>query len=223
MAHDKQDNNMNDKPTLGISGCLTGAAVRFDGGHKRMGFIMDELAEWVTFKPVCPEMALACHAAPALRLVNTTAGDTRLRFSLDLDKDLTEKMHHFADGCLPMRRFCRLYCLRQIPSCGMERVRLYDEQGNRGPKKALACLPRRCASATMAAIEEDGGLTTRFCARTLWRAIFALHELNTLRQNGINRSALLAFHSRYKLHLLAHSQPGYRKSAFIARIMSGRI
>ncbi len=51
---------MNTQPVIGISGCLTGSAVRFDGGHKRMGFVMDELAQWVAFKPVCPEMRSAC-------------------------------------------------------------------------------------------------------------------------------------------------------------------
>ena len=49
---------MTTKPVLGISGCLTGSAVRFDGRHKRMGFVMDELAQWVAFRPVCPEMAI---------------------------------------------------------------------------------------------------------------------------------------------------------------------
>lgn len=49
---------MNTQPVIGISGCLTGSAVRFDGGHKRMGFVMDDLAQWVTFKPVCPEMSI---------------------------------------------------------------------------------------------------------------------------------------------------------------------
>lgn len=49
---------MNVQPVIGISGCLTGSNVRFDGGHKRMGFVMDELAQWVTFKPICPEMAI---------------------------------------------------------------------------------------------------------------------------------------------------------------------
>lgn len=42
---------MTTKPVLGISGCLTGSAVRFDGGHKRMSFVMDELAQWVNFRP----------------------------------------------------------------------------------------------------------------------------------------------------------------------------
>lgn len=59
---------MTTKPVLGISGCLTGSAVRFDGGHKRMGFVMDELAQWVAFRPVCPEMAIGLPTPrPALR------------------------------------------------------------------------------------------------------------------------------------------------------------
>ncbi|EMY7929039.1 DUF523 domain-containing protein, partial [Klebsiella aerogenes] len=49
---------MNKQPVIGISGCLTGSSVRFDGGHKRLPFAMDELAPWVTFKPICPEMAI---------------------------------------------------------------------------------------------------------------------------------------------------------------------
>ncbi len=72
----------NTQPVIGISGCLTGSAVRFDGGHKRMGFVMDELAQWVEFKPVCPEMAIGLPVPrPALRLVQTPVGEIRMRFS----------------------------------------------------------------------------------------------------------------------------------------------
>ena len=210
------------KPTLGISGCLPGAAVRFDGGHKRMGFVMDELAEWVTFKPVCPEMAIGLPTPrPALRLVNTTAGDTRLRFSLDLDKDVTEKMQHFTDGYLPnAAEYAGFIVCAKSPSCGMERVRLYDEQGNRGAKEGVglftAALRQRYP---WLPIEEDGRLHDPILRENFVARVFALHELNALRQDGLSRGALLAFHSRYKLHLLAHSQPGYRKiGPFIARI-----
>ncbi len=59
---------MNNKPVVGISGCLTGAAVRFDGGHKRMDFVMNSLAPWVAYKPICPEVAIGL-PVPALRCV----------------------------------------------------------------------------------------------------------------------------------------------------------
>ncbi len=66
---------MNTQPVIGISGCLNGSAVRFDGGHKRMGFVMDELAQWVAFKPVCPEMAIGLPVPrPALRRCRLRSG-----------------------------------------------------------------------------------------------------------------------------------------------------
>ena len=60
---------MNTQPVIGISGCLTGSAVRFDGGHKRMGFVMDELGSgWRLTR--LPEMAIGPVPRPALRLAN---------------------------------------------------------------------------------------------------------------------------------------------------------
>ncbi len=72
------------KPVIGISGCLGGSAVRFDGGHKRDDFLMDKLVEWVTFRPVCPEMAIGLPVPrPALRLVRSKQGNIRMCFSHD--------------------------------------------------------------------------------------------------------------------------------------------
>jgi uncharacterized protein YbbK (DUF523 family) len=93
---------MNTQPAVGISACLTGSAVRFDGGHKRMGFVMDELADWVAFKPVCPEMAIGLPAPrPALRLVQTNEGAIEMRFSQTPHDDVTEKMAEFTASFLP--------------------------------------------------------------------------------------------------------------------------
>ncbi|HDG1694296.1 YbgA family protein [Kluyvera ascorbata] len=213
---------MNDKPILGISGCLTGAAVRFDGGHKRMGFIMDELADWVTFKPVCPEMGIGLPTPrPALRLIKTANGDTRVRMSQDLDNDLTDKMHHFAEEVLPgAAHFAGFIVCAKSPSCGMERVRLYDERGNRGAKEGVGLFTAALqARYPWLPVEEDGRLHDPVLRENFVARIFALHELNTLRDEGLTRQALLAFHSRYKLHLLAHNQPGYREiGPFIAHL-----
>ncbi len=61
--------------------------------------------------------------------------------------------------------------------------------------------------------------TIRYYARTSSARIFALHELNALRAQGLSRHSLLAFHSRYKLQLLAHHQAGYREiGPFVARL-----
>ncbi|SUG15411.1 pathogenicity island protein [Salmonella enterica subsp. arizonae] len=128
---------MKNKPVIGISECLTGAAVRFDGGHKRMDFVMNSLAPWVTYKTICPEVAIGLPVPrPALRLIQTTSGDIRMRYSHAPYDDITDKNECFCrfGFCQRMGELAGFIVCAKSPSCGMERVRLYDEKGNRGRK-----------------------------------------------------------------------------------------
>ncbi|CAI1869796.1 YbgA family protein [Serratia fonticola] len=213
---------MNKQPVIGISGCLTGSTVRFDGGHKRMSFVMDGLAQWVTFKPVCPEMAIGLPSPrPALRLVQTTAGDFRLHFSQAPHDDVTEKMAEFTDSYLSrLDELSGFIVCAKSPSCGMERVRLYDEKGNRGRKEGVGIFTKALLEKyPWLPVEEDGRLHDPVLRENFVERIFALHELNTLKANGLTRHALLDFHSRYKLQLLAHHQAGYREiGPFVASL-----
>ncbi|QLR43253.1 DUF523 and DUF1722 domain-containing protein [Enterobacter sp. RHBSTW-00994] len=213
---------MNTQPVIGISGCLTGSAVRFDGGHKRMSFVMDRLAQWVMFKPVCPEMSIGLPVPrPALRLVQTPEGETRIRFSKTPNDDMTEKMATFIDTCLPqLGGLSGFIVCAKSPSCGMERVRLYDEQGNRGPKEGVGIFTASLLEKyPWLPVEEDGRLNDPALRENFVERVFALHELNSLRANGLTRRALLDFHSRYKLQLLAHHQAGYREiGPFVASL-----
>ncbi|AGN83880.1 MULTISPECIES: DUF1722 domain-containing protein [Enterobacteriaceae] len=213
---------MKTPPMIGISGCLTGSTVRFDGGHKRMGFVMDELARWVTFKPVCPEMGIGLPVPrPALRLVQTTAGDIRMRFSHAPHDDVTEKMAEFAEAYLARQEgLAGFIVCAKSPSCGMERVRLYDENGQRGRKEGVGLFTAALlAKYPWLPVEEDGRLHDPLLRENFVERVFALHELNTLRANGLTRHGLLEFHSRYKLQLLAHHQAGYRQiGPFVASL-----
>ncbi|MCE9992269.1 DUF523 and DUF1722 domain-containing protein [Enterobacter asburiae] len=204
---------MTTKPVLGISGCLTGSAVRFDGGHKRMGFVMDDLAQWVSFRPVCPEMAIGLPTPrPALRLINAADGTIELRFSKPPHDDTTQKMADFAAGYLPKTSdLAGFIVCAKSPSCGMERVRLYDEKGNAGRKEGVGLFTAALLKARpWLPVEEDGRLHDPVLRENFVERVFALHELNTLRANGLTRRGLMEFHTRYKLQLLAHHQAGYR-------------
>lgn len=213
---------MNTQPVIGISGCLTGSAVRFDGGHKRMGFVMDDLAQWVTFSPICPEMAMGLPVPrPALRLIKAAGGDTRMQFSHAPNEDVTQKMDDFTEAYLPrVVELSGFIVCAKSPSCGMERVRLYDEKGERGRKEGVG----RFTSALLAAypwlpVEEDGRLHDPVLRENFVERVFALHELNSVRARGLTRHSLLDFHSRYKLQLLAHHQTGYREiGPFVASL-----
>lgn len=213
---------MNTQPVVGISGCLTGSAVRFDGGHKRMAFVMDELARCVTFKPICPEMAIGLPVPrPALRLLQTREGDIRMRFSHAPHDDVTQKMADFTEHALPrLGELSGFIVCAKSPSCGMERVRLYDEEGNRGRKEGVGLFTRALLeNYPWLPIEEDGRLHDPQLRENFVERVFALHELNSLRDNGLNRRGLLDFHSRYKLQLLAHHQARYREiGPFVASL-----
>ncbi|MBK0466224.1 YbgA family protein [Klebsiella aerogenes] len=205
---------MNKQPVIGISGCLTGSSVRFDGGHKRLPFAMDELAPWVTFKPICPEMAIGLSSPrPALRLVQTGEGEIQMRFSSEPHDDVTGKMADFTAGYLPgLGELAGFIVCAKSPSCGMERVRLYDEKGNRGRKEGTGLFTHALMEAyPWLPVEEDGRLHDPQLRENFVERLFALHELNSLRANGLTRRALMDFHSRYKLQLLAHHQAGYRE------------
>ena len=159
---------MSVKIPLGISACLLGEQVRFDGGHKRLAFAVNELAPFVRFEPICPEMAIGLPTPrPALRLV----------------KQDDEEIHP---------------CLSQAGGAALPH-QLHDWSAHR--VKSLPWPP----------IEEGGrphgpALRENFVGR-----ICALHEFNQMWQRGLTRAQLIAFHSRYKLLMLAHSQEKYRE------------
>ncbi len=222
LKHSSEEDAMNMQPFIGISGCLTGSAVRFDGGHKRAAFVMDRLGRWVSFRPICPEMAMGLPVPrPALRLVQTTAGDIHMRFSHAPHEDVTGKMADFCEGYLSgLGELSGFIVCAKSPSCGMERVRLYDEKGNPGRKEGVGVFTAALMEKyPWLPVEEDGRLHDPVLRENFVERVFALHELNTLRKNGLTRRVMLDFHSRYKLQLLAHHQAGYREiGPFVASL-----
>lgn len=213
---------MSTQPMIGISGCLAGSAVRFDGGHKRSAFVMDVLAPWVSFKPVCPEMAIGLPSPrPALRLVQDSNDAISIRFTPSPHEDLTVRMKDFSASYLPqIKDFAGFIVCAKSPSCGMERVRLYDEKGNRGRKEGTGLFTQALLEAyPWLPVEEDGRLHDPMLRENFIERVFALHSLNMLRKNGLTRRSLIDFHSRYKLQLLSHTPAGQREiGAFVATL-----
>lgn len=116
---------------LGISSCLLGAKVRYDGGHKRDRYLTDALGEWFRWVPVCPELEIGLGVPrPTIRLLQAYP-HPRLEEPIS-GQDLTERMETYArekvveliskdlDGLIPKRA---------SPSCGMERVKVFGKGG----------------------------------------------------------------------------------------------
>ena len=123
---------MGNRIRLGISSCLLGAKVRFDGGHKQDRYVTDVLADYVDFVPVCPEVEVGLPIPrPALRLVRDGNQDVRLRFS-KTGEDITDRMQHWATErvkALEREQLDGFIFKSKSPSSGMERVKIYSEAG----------------------------------------------------------------------------------------------
>ncbi|MRS13946.1 DUF1722 domain-containing protein [Enterobacteriaceae bacterium RIT691] len=213
---------MSEKIPVGISACLLGERVRFDGGHKRLSFAVDELSPWVDFEPVCPELAVGLPVPrPALRLVKEKQGSLHLKFSDQREGDLTDAMRDFTlKRIARFENLCGYIVCKNSPSCGMERVRVYDADTSYSHKSGRGIYTDLLMQTyPWLPVEEDGRLQDPVLRENFVARIYALHELHTLRDSGLTRGELVAFHSRYKLLLLAHSQPLYRElGRFVAGI-----
>ena len=199
------------KAHVGISACLLGQQVRFDGGHKRSPFCANVLAKYVDFVPVCPEMAIGLGTPrPTIRLIKqeqnviarTAKGEDVTKALVDFGRRTAEQLD-FISGYI----FCA-----KSPSCGMERVRIYEENGRGGFKNGVGLY----ADALMKArpylpVEEEGRLNDPILRENFVARVYAYHSWQTLARKGLTAADLIDFHARYKYLLLAHCPDSYRQ------------
>jgi uncharacterized protein YbgA (DUF1722 family)/uncharacterized protein YbbK (DUF523 family) len=204
-----------DKLRLGISSCLLGRKVRYDGQHKRDDFLVDVLGQFVTWVPVCPEVEVGMGVPrDTLRLVRADRL-TRMVVS-KTGQDWTDRMNDWAAGRvqeLSDQQLCGYVLKKDSPSCGMERVKVYDSNDPRamGVRDGVGLF----AAALMAAyprlpIEEEGRLQDARLRDNFIERVFAYHRLRQFFSGRWNVGSLVAFHAAQKLTLLAHSPDGYR-------------
>ena len=201
-----------DQIQIGISACLLGEQVRFDGGHKQSRYCMDELSRVFHYVPVCPEMAIGMGTPrKTIRLVNHE-GEIRVKASDD-SFDVTEQLNDYATEKTTELNFLSGYIVcAKSPTCGMERVRLYDSKSGYSEKAGVGVFARRLMETyPLLPVEEDGRLHDLVLRENFITRVFAYHDWHTLLAEGLSRKAIVAFHTRYKYLLMAHHQEQYRQ------------
>ncbi|HAC33167.1 MAG TPA: hypothetical protein DCF45_01480 [Gammaproteobacteria bacterium] len=199
------------RPQLGISSCVTGQAVRYDAGHKRSTFCVDVLGEHVDFLPLCPEMAIGMGSPrPTIRLVQEPTG---LIARCADGRDLTQPLRDYGReksqelDCIAGYILCA-----KSPSCGMERVKVYDAEGKGSRKTGTGVFAAQLmAMQPNLPVEEDGRLNDPMLRENFIARVYAYHDWICLIKAGLNPAALIEFHSRYKLLVMAHSPVAYRE------------
>jgi len=197
---------------LGVSRCLLGDAVRFDGGHKRDRYVTDVLGEYFEWVSVCPEVEIGLPVPrPPVRLVQID-GAIRVRGVRDSSLDVTDDLAGLYDRVAGRFSEVSGFLLKRgSPSCGMERVKVYDEGG-----RSVDSGAGRFAAALQLArpnlpVEEEGRLHDARLRENFITRVFAYARWQELRAAPVSVSDLQRFHARHKLLLLAHNQAGFRR------------
>ena len=203
---------MTNRPKIGISACLLGNAVRFDGGHKRDPFLTNILGQFVEWLPICPEVELGMTIPrEPVRLIASRAGTHMI--AERSGKDWTDEMNDFARArtryLIPMHLSGYIF-KKNSPTCGFDRVRIYDSNGvptRQGRGLFAAAVVDRFP---LMPAEEEGRLQDPVLRENFIERVFAYHRWQTLKKCKSVR-ALIEFHTHHKFLLLAHSERHYRR------------
>ena len=204
---------MEEKIKLGISTCLLGEKVRFDGGHKLDRYLTDTLGNYVQYVPVCPEVECDMPIPrEALRQVGDPASP-RLVTS-HTKQDFTDPMVRWArervQG-LEREELCGFIFKANSPSSGMERVRVYDANGM--PHKVGVGLFARIFMEhfPLLPVEEEGRLHDPKLRENFIERIFVYKRWREMLAAGKTLGRLVSFHTRHKLLLLSHSPQNHNE------------
>ena len=204
------------KPILGISACLMGEKVRFNGGHKRSSLCMNKLLGFFSFTPVCPEMAIGLGTPrKPIRLVGDA--DTYKAISTgDSHLDVTQPLISYAETRTKElhKRYnnpiCGYILMQKSPSCGMERVKIYGENGiphgDSGPGIFASTLME---TLPLLPVEEEGRLHDPILRENFFTRVYVYYRWKQLIKSQHEYKTIEHFYARHKYTFMAHDPGSY--------------
>jgi uncharacterized protein YbgA (DUF1722 family)/uncharacterized protein YbbK (DUF523 family) len=201
------------KARIGISLCLLGEEVRHDGGHKRDRYATDVLSAYFEWVPVCPEVEVGMGTPrEPIRLVGGKDG-VRL-VGVDSERDWTEQMAEFSQRrveALAAQKIHGFILKKNSPSCGMERVRLYNDKGMPSRDGVGAFARVLLETLPNLPVEEEGRLNDAPLRENFITRVYTYRRWTALLEEGLTPGKLVDFHTCHKLLLLAHNPGRYYK------------
>jgi uncharacterized protein YbgA (DUF1722 family)/uncharacterized protein YbbK (DUF523 family) len=203
------------QPRVGVSSCLLGEEVRFNGGHKRYRFLTDSLDQYVDWVPYCPEIQIGL-------------GTPREAIRLTADGRLVNRSgtadHTAAMAALPLPADLDGYVFKaKSPSCGIRAIPRYRDDGQRSDGQPSDGQPsdhagrglyasRVLSAFPLLAVEDEGRLNDPGLREAFVERIFAAARLRSVLSGPWTAGDLVAFHARHKLQMLAHDPARYRSA-----------
>lgn len=198
---------MIEKPLVGISKCLLGENVRYDGGHKLDKYLRDTLGKYVEYVPVCPEIESGFGVPrEAMRLVDTN-GTLRL-MTQRTAIDMTEIMNEWMDKRLHQLRtlpLCGFIFKSRSPSSGLKSVKVYHKSGGVRQDGIGIFASGFISTFPQIPVEDDGRLHDDTLRENFIERIFVMQRWYTLTKTEKKLKKIMDFHSTHKYLVMAHS------------------
>lgn len=206
---------------VGISQCLMGASVRYDGSHKHSKYCTQTLSAWFGFVPVCPEMGIGMGAPrEAIHLQGSLENDDiRAVGNRTATLDVTDKLVAYGiEKGRELTQLCGYILMGRSPSCGMERIKVYHENGNPIGRTSAGLYAREfMRQQPLLPVEEEGRMQDARLRENFVARVFAYKRWRDLLDSGLTLAKLQDFHARHKYLLLSHHQPAYR---YLGRVVA---
>jgi uncharacterized protein YbgA (DUF1722 family)/uncharacterized protein YbbK (DUF523 family) len=206
-------------PTIGIGACLVGKPVRYNGESKRKNQHIEGLGEHVKLRSFCPEVGIGMSVPrETVRLVGDL-GRERLMDSATQTHDHTAPMKEYAAKVISSAPEMSGYILvKASPSCGLERVKRYNEKGNAVLSDGVGIFAAELRKLDpLLPMEEDGRLHDAGLRENFVTRVYAYNEWKMFAQQPMNHRGLTDFWSRYKYLLMSHHVPTYKE---VGRLLS---
>lgn len=199
------------KIPVGISACLLGEEVRFNGGHKQHSYIQKTLGEYFEFRTFCPEVdiGLGIPRRP-IRLIRRDDQIACVDIE-DYSLDYTQRLVDSAEAQISwLAGLCGFILKKDSPSCGMERVKVYD--GQQTTKDGVGIFAARLIdNFPELPVEEEGRLGDAILRENFIQRVYVMYRWRQLLHDGLSVASLTDFHARHKLILMSHCQKTYRE------------
>ncbi|MBD3347720.1 MAG: DUF1722 domain-containing protein [Candidatus Eisenbacteria bacterium] len=212
------------RPRVGVSTCLLGENVRYNGGHARDRFLTDTFGSFVDWVPVCPEVETGLGTPrEAMHLVGDPENPRLVTIKTNVD--LTDRMKTWAKKRLKELEDENLdgfIFKSRSPSSGMERVKVFDEKGM--PHKVGVGIWARAFMDRfpLIPVEDEGRLNDPVLRENFVERVFCLRRYREGMRPRRSRGALVDFHARHKLQIMAHSPSDLKKMGKLVAHAKGR-
>lgn len=201
-----------EKIRLGISSCLLGNRVRYDGQHKLDHFLVDVLGQYVEWVPVCPEVECGLPVPrEAMRLVGDPEHPRLVTIKTRIDH--TDRMLKWASRRareLDREDLCGFVFKSRSPSSGMKSVKVYNDDGMPSQTGVGLFAKAFMDRFPLLPVEDEGRLNDALLRENFIERIFAFHRWKTFRNGDGSLKGLIRFHTEHKLLLMAHSPKHYQ-------------